>query len=308
MKISYLSHIKIDKIKWDHCIDNAANGLIYAYSFYLDAMSKNWDALIAGDYEIVMPLTWNKKFGIRYLRQPAFTQQLGIFGNSSLTENIIQSFIDKALEIFSFAEINLNYANEYQKSGGKKCNLVLSLNKPFTEIEKSFRKDFVKKIQGSQLKYEASEEVEKAISLFKENYSSRIYASQKDYDNFSKLCFILKNNKQLFLRNASTADRKILASVIFFKDSRRIYYMMSATLSEGRRLQANYFLLYHVIKEFSGQNLIFDFEGSQILSIQLFFKKFGSIDQSYPSLKINNLTDWQKGMKKWYNYYKYGRK
>ena len=31
---------EIDKAKWDHCIDNAGNGLIYAYSFYLDHMAK----------------------------------------------------------------------------------------------------------------------------------------------------------------------------------------------------------------------------------------------------------------------------
>ena len=57
MNIAYLSNKNIDKQKWDRCIDMASNGLIYAYSFYLDAMSKHWDALILNDYEIVMPLT-----------------------------------------------------------------------------------------------------------------------------------------------------------------------------------------------------------------------------------------------------------
>ena len=42
------------------------NGLIYAYSFYLDTMAKHWDAFILNDYEAVMPLTWNKKYGITY--------------------------------------------------------------------------------------------------------------------------------------------------------------------------------------------------------------------------------------------------
>ncbi|HSQ44739.1 MAG TPA: hypothetical protein VLM16_07060, partial [Ginsengibacter sp.] len=83
MKISYLPQANIDKQKWDRCIDAAPNGLIYAYSFYLDAMSKNWDALILNDYEIVMPLTWNKKYGVYYLYQPFFTKALGIFGNIS---------------------------------------------------------------------------------------------------------------------------------------------------------------------------------------------------------------------------------
>jgi hypothetical protein len=308
LKISYIKHARIDKKKWDHCIDNSANGLIYAYSFYLDAMSENWDALISNDYEIVMPLTWKKKWGIKYLYQPAFTQQLGIFGNYSSTENITESFIDTALEIFPFAEINLNYANECQRLAQKNCNLILPLNRPFAEIEKYFRKDFVKKIQSNHLKYEVSDNVEKTINLFRQNYSTRIHASQNDYDNFSKLCLLLQDKNQLFLRKVSSAKGELLASVIFFKDRRRIYYIMSATLQEGRKLQANYFLLHHLIKEFSEQNLIFDFEGSEIPSIQAFFKKFGAIEQSYPSLKINHLTGWQKEFKKLYDQYKYGRR
>ena len=46
VNIQYLTHEQIDKTKWDNCIHTADNGLIYAYSFYLDAMSKQWDALV----------------------------------------------------------------------------------------------------------------------------------------------------------------------------------------------------------------------------------------------------------------------
>ena len=36
LKIQHLTHRQIDKAKWDDCIDKADNGLLYAYSFYLD--------------------------------------------------------------------------------------------------------------------------------------------------------------------------------------------------------------------------------------------------------------------------------
>jgi hypothetical protein len=56
-QIQYLSHKNIDKIKWDAVIASSSNRLIYGYSFYLDHMAKQWDALILNDYEAVMPLT-----------------------------------------------------------------------------------------------------------------------------------------------------------------------------------------------------------------------------------------------------------
>ncbi len=73
VEIKYLTYQQINKIKWDACIDKAGNGLVYGYSFYLDAMAKNWDALVlsagpgGNDYKAVMPLTWNKKYSILYL-------------------------------------------------------------------------------------------------------------------------------------------------------------------------------------------------------------------------------------------------
>ena len=78
--IKYLPREAIDDTKWDACIDNAGNGLIYAYSFYLDTMADNWDALVLNDYEAVMPLTWKKKYGIYYLYQSFLVAQSGLFG------------------------------------------------------------------------------------------------------------------------------------------------------------------------------------------------------------------------------------
>src|SRR3984957_7237734 len=81
--IRYLHRNEIDTEKWDRCIINASNGLIYARSFYLDSMAENWSALVEGDFQNVMPLTWNKKFGFTYLYQPYFTKSLGVFGQNS---------------------------------------------------------------------------------------------------------------------------------------------------------------------------------------------------------------------------------
>ena len=57
--IRYLRRQDIDDAKWDACIH-----LIYGKSYYLDHMTDGqWDALIMGDYEIIMPLTWRRKMG-----------------------------------------------------------------------------------------------------------------------------------------------------------------------------------------------------------------------------------------------------
>jgi hypothetical protein len=90
MEIKHLAHIEIDRQKWDACILNACNSLVYAESWYLDIVSPNWEALILGDYEYVMPLPVKKKFGVSFLVQPPLTQQFGIFSSNKIDEEIIE--------------------------------------------------------------------------------------------------------------------------------------------------------------------------------------------------------------------------
>src|SRR5436309_3094512 len=130
--IRYLKRNDIDTEKWDNCIRNASNGLIYARSFYLDAMAKNWSALVTGDYQSVMPLTWNKKFGITYLYQPAFTPQLGVFFSGDEDNSIVESFIAGMQIHFRFCEIYLNFLNRVSGTTDR-VNYVLNLGRTYDE-------------------------------------------------------------------------------------------------------------------------------------------------------------------------------
>ena len=70
--------------------------MVYAFSYYLNSMAKNWDALVLNDYDAVMPLTWNKKYGFYYLYQPFMSASLGVFGNEP-DAALLKSFLDVAV-------------------------------------------------------------------------------------------------------------------------------------------------------------------------------------------------------------------
>ncbi len=60
--INYLKHDQIDQQRWDDCIAHAPNGLVYAWSWYLDIVHPGWEALVEivdDKYLSVMPLTSN---------------------------------------------------------------------------------------------------------------------------------------------------------------------------------------------------------------------------------------------------------
>ena len=91
--IQFFSHKEINKRKWDECISSSVNGRVYAYSWYLDIVTDQWDALILDNYQAVFPLPFRRKCGIDYVYQPVFTQQLGLFSQAPLSPSLLEEFL-----------------------------------------------------------------------------------------------------------------------------------------------------------------------------------------------------------------------
>jgi hypothetical protein len=93
----------------------------------------------------------------------------------------------------------------------------------------------------------------------------------------------------LLTRKVELPGSGILAIALLLQDSGRLYNIMSTTLPEGRRLEANHFLFEQLIREFANSDLILDFEGSDIAGIANFYKKFGAVSEPYFFVRFNNL-------------------
>jgi len=301
-QIQYLSYKEIDKTKWDACIDQASNGLIYAYSFYLDSMAKHWDALVLNDYKAVMPLTWNRKYGFYYLYQPAFTASLGVFGKT-LTEMLIGEFAISIPSKFRLIEISLNSGNIFSGTGFSivRSNYILHLNKSYEELYKTYRdthkRNITKAFQlGCSVRKEIA--VDEIIQLNKEQLQHVDGTKPEDYPNFKKLYELLKNKGQAKTYGILDKQNKILASAVFFFSHNRAYYIMVGNSPDGKTLGASHALIDAFIKDHADQNLILDFEGSDIRNLAFFYSSFGATEEIYPALKINRLPWYVRLLKK----------
>lgn len=299
--IRYVSHSAINKFRWDKCIDESPNGLVYAYSWYLDNMAKNWDALILNDYEAVMPLTWNKKWGFRYLYQPPITPQLGIFSASPISESLIGMFLEQVRRHFRFAEIFLNFNNRYPALR-RHTNYVLSLHEDYSILQSRYKKSLKKNINRSarfNLEYNYDFDLKEALDLYKKTYAIRTpHVRNSDFQRFENMCMYAQSNKNALVRAALSKQGKLLAVAMLLKKKNRMYLLESTTLKDGRKLEANHFLMDNIIREFAGTHLTFDFDGSDIPGIAYYYQTFGAEDQPYFFYRHNDLPWWVKWMKK----------
>ena len=302
-QIQYLTHQQIDKIKWDQCIHNAPNGLIYAYSFYLDTMAKHWDALVLNDYELVMPLTWNKKFGITYLYQPPFTAALGLFGKK-ITEDQLQHFIDEVQSRFRFIEIALNPRNILSTPSSfiqLRSNYILNLNETYNDLVSGYRENHLRNIRktfSSGCTFKKDIAVEEIIRISREQTGHAHNIAETDYENIKNLFYLLKNRHQAETYAIIDQQNKIMASCVFFYSHNRAYYILVGNTPDGKTIGASHALIDTFIKDNAGKQLILDFEGSDIPNLAFFYSGFGAKEEQYPYLKINQLPFFLKWFKK----------
>jgi hypothetical protein len=301
--IRYVPHNEIDFVKWDACVYQADDGLLYATTAYLNIVCDNWDGIVFDDYNAVVPLPWRKKYGITYLYQPAFFPCGGIFSKGEIKEKYITKCWNVIQPHFKYAQLDVNAKAFANNIVGVKFterkNFYLPLNDSYEIIASAFTdrlKRNLKTAAKQELAYTKSTDFKKAVSIFKALYAERIKSlTEKDFKTLTRLAAEIP---QTICRTVTDKAGEILAIAIFLFDEKRLYNIAPSVTEKGKALRANYFLHQELIKEFSGNNIILDFEGSDIKGIADFYESFGAKEEIYFAASYNNLpkiVKWIKG-------------
>jgi hypothetical protein len=294
--ICYRKHNEIDKQKWDACILNSVNRRPYAFSWFLDIVSPGWDALENNDYETVFPLTHNRKFGIRYLYQPYFAQQLGVFSREHLTESLVDQFLQAIPSDFSFIHIHLNSMNKTNPGKYRitprlnhELDLIPSYETIFNGYHQNTRRN-LRKALDQNLTIQRKVDPDELIALFRSNYGRNEEALKFRHYNMLRLLmsYCLKNTFSLTL-GACMPDGTLCAGVFLLRDRDRVIYHFAASDKNARENGAMFMLIDMFIKEHAGQPLILDFEGSVDPNVARFYKGFGAREIGFSEITINRL-------------------
>ncbi|MFH1120004.1 MAG: hypothetical protein V1775_09275 [Bacteroidota bacterium] len=297
MDIRLIQHKDLDKTAWDNCIGQAVNGNIYAFSWYLDIVCDEWDAMVAGNYETVFPLTFRKKFGIWYLYQPFFTQQLGIFSISHITPSIVEDFLSTIPRKYRFAEINLNAYNKPDKSKWQLTenhNHELDLIEPYEILKKGYSQNTnrnIAKAIRNNISISSSIKPEEIVSLFRQNKGKQFgHLAENDYRRFIRLAYECIVNRKAICYGAFTSENNLCAGAIVVFSHRKAIFLFSATNDVAKEKGAMFMLIDHFIQDLAGNHLTLDFEGSNDPSLARFYRSFGSVCVEYPGLRFNRLS------------------
>ena len=179
-------------------------------------------------------------------------------------------------------EISLNSGNiigDPKSFSLLRSNYILHLNKSYEEIYKTYRDNHKRNINKAfQLGCSVSKEipVDEIIQLNKEQLQHIDGTKPEDYPNFKKLYELLKSKGQAKTYGIVDQKNKILASAVFFFSHNRAYYIMVGNHPDGKTIGASHALIDAFIKDHADQNLILDFEGSDIRNLAFFYERIWS--------------------------------
>lgn len=296
MNVTYIKHEDIDLKKWDKCIKKAVNGSIYGYSWFLNIVSENWDALIDENYENVMPLTYLKFFGVKALVQPHFATNLGVYSSQVLDTETVNKFISSIPLEFNYVNIRLNKYNKLTIANIKierDIHYELDLIQPYEKIRSQYSKNIRENLQVS------SKNRITVIPCL--NSNDLIQLHLKNSRRISNLLFRKKN--ELLKKIVSTAvryrvgqvmgaytHRNVLCAAAFFVFSHQkatlLFLELNKIAIKERALEA---VIDEFIKLHADQNVTLRFEFASRKKFASVYEGFGAQRFQFMNIKQNRL-------------------
>lgn len=291
--IRYLDRGEIDAEKWDEVIAHSPAETLYPYSWYLDVLADDWSALVMDDYRFVMPLVWKKKYGIRYLYQPVFCQQLGVFSREFADPVVVEEFIVNMIRRFRFGVINFNAKNmvgdEKRREVYDKANYVLPLSESYAKISKTYSVNARRNLKRS-MELERSVEtdipVDEMMAFKKEN--DLVKKTDAQYRRMQDQFFSLAKMGKGKVFGLRDGDGLVAAAFMAFSKT-RVIYLLSVSNARGKEQRAMFRIVDEVIRSHAGSAISLDFEGSNIPTIARFFAGFGAKPEVYQGVTFNRL-------------------
>ena len=292
--IRFVKYADIDKSRWDECIEKAINGKVYAYSWYLDIVCREWNALIEDEYIAVFPLPSGRKFLIEYIYQPFFTQQLGVFSSKHLTPAVVREFFDCLPKRFKYIDINLNTLN---KTDHLNCKLIPQLNHELDLIfsypdllqnyAQNTRRNLKRALQ-SGISLSSSPTPDEVVRLFRQNRGKHLtHLTDDEYTILLRLIYACIHRGIAEVIGAYSDHNELCAGAIFVRSHGKAIFLFSAVNANARSNGAMSLIIDYFIRQNAGSQLTLDFEGSNDSDLARFYKSFGANTLIYPRIIIS---------------------
>lgn len=288
--IREIQRSEIDDARWNDLIRSSPDFRHYYLSYFLDAATDSWAALIKNDYEWVWPLP-KKHFPIPQVVQPLLAQQLGPFPPSRIAQEELKETWSKLKMKHWRLNVKMHQKLFTDIESTSHVNIELNLGLPYADIGKQYNRNAVsnlKKAINSSVIISKSNEFEKQLLEIFRKGKGRQLGELDDafYSRVESIYSAFQVRDEAFTWLAKI-DNEIVAGAMVFNTRGRLLLFFTAANDASRLNGAMHAILDTIIKENAEKSEVLDFEGSDDPNLAFFYKSFGGNEQIYLQCSTN---------------------
>ncbi|WP_158607161.1 GNAT family N-acetyltransferase [Pontibacter oryzae] len=308
-ELRFVTHQQVNEENWNACIAASRERLVYGYNWYLSSVCRTWCAVVEeqdGEYVSVFPLPLGHRLGQEQIRQPYFTQQLGLFTTAASKYKDVADYVALIPAKYKSVYLQLNTQNNLTTSitgyeTSARLTYHLNLQPAYPALVRGYstnQKRNLKRAQQSGLCLDPLQSIAPLIQLFKGTKGKELAEMKpKHYKLLEQLHHELEKQGVAELLQARTAEGEMQAAALLVHQPDKIIFLFGASSASGRQTGAMALLLDSVIQRYAGTARALDFEGSMVPSVAKFYANFGASPISYVSLRHQH-TPWYLAWKR----------
>ena len=284
--IKFLEHTQIDFEKWDACVAATSNPQPYGFSWYLNWLAHQWQALVIGDYEAVLPLFIQKKFGQLYSTRPYGTQALGPYSKIPLTAEIVTGLVEESLRHVKYLEYFFSPGTPMPAGFKPKqfSNFIVDTSADYEVLFKAYssqNKRNLKKADAARFELAEWATVQDAVQLWQNNVREKTGIPAESFNRLGKLLEFCHYQKRGVLYAVRDEYNQLCGAQFWIIHEGRSTLLLNASTDWGKDHGVSTWLIDQHIKSTAGRSHTIDFEGSSIPGLKRFYSGFGAKDEPF---------------------------
>ncbi len=302
MSIRLINKEELERDRWNGCVHYANNGNIFGYKWYLDAIAKDWDALVEGNYESVLPLIYKERKDKKQMHRPTLIREAGIYSVHVVSPARIKNFLAAIPENYESVEIHFNTGTSIISPEAlhrrDQTNYHLPLMEPYEEIAGNYSSDFLRKLDTAQnhgLRPTALKP--ERIADFYRTHQPHHSETEIAFHGLQRIMYNALHRGWGFGTGITNSQGDLLAVDFFLYSHGRVMSLAAATSQPGIQQGAHELLLDLQIRSHAGRPIVLDYNSTyQTKGYQRLAEAMGAKSVDFYALKNKKGTEkawWQ---------------
>ena len=287
MSLKIISREELDIEKWNALVNSDQEHAPTNFTWYLDEIAENWEAVVNDDYTQGMALPYTLRLGKKILYTPIFTTAVEFMG----------TFSGDLVDLIGDRYQSLEFAVKQDVFGSPDENYVYQIA-PSERKLGSQGKRHLNKAKKSGFEVIETTEFNRVFELVSNELNGKFTGiNDRTLERLNRALINGESEKSLLCFELMH-EANFVGGIICLRTKGQLFYLKGTTTEDSKKLGGMYLLLNTAVNYACEKGMNFDFGGSRVPGVQKFNLNLGGEDVNYAYYLKEGGPGWFKALRK----------